>query len=313
VSARDILAGIDQASIEYWMQGEVVTEFLIRDLDFISEGGTAGIQARDVNGDYHDKLNVQYYVRAYGLDGTDSWDKMRIDTVVENTWSDARSQMSYDFDLTFGESSPVSRFSRTGLEHNYDARWRKTLWMDDTGADAEPSEIEIHYDVDYMISTGLLPSYDTSLTMTNIASKYSQWLASNHDIMGTSIIRTVMPNTGGREDIGPNPGWVVRYLLSMDNRAKEVMLNSADMSGSIPVHLREADPTRTFYKKIVNIDDRPTVWTSDWNYGQTTPQDMLPAPIGEIDGDNDGWKYITVGGWQVDRSQSRATSIIWRR
>ena len=310
VSARDILAGISQANIEYWMQGEIVTEFLIRDLDFISEGGTASIQARDVGGAYHDKLNVQYYVRAYGLDGTDSWNKMRVDTIVENTWTDARSQMSYDFDLEFGDTSPVSRFSRTDLEHNYDARWRKTLWMNSTGADAEPTEIEIQFDVDYMISTGMLPSYDTSLTMTNVASKYSQWQATNTDIMGTSVIRTVMPNTGGREDLGVNPGWVVRYLLTMDNRMREVMLNTADMSGSIPIHTREADPTESFYKKIVNIDDRPTVWTTDWNYSGTIAQDRIPAPIGEIDGDNDGWKYITPGGWQVDRSHQPALNFV---
>jgi hypothetical protein len=48
-----------------------------------------------------------------------------------------------------------------------------------------------------------------------------------------------MPATGGRPDIGLLPSWGAMYLLSMDKRAKEVTLGTADLAGSWGMHYRD--------------------------------------------------------------------------
>jgi len=57
--------------------------------------------------------------------------------------------------------------------------------------------------------------------------------------MGVGAASPAMPNTGGRNDIGLLPGWAAMYLLSMDPRAKQVTLGTADLAGSWSVHYRD--------------------------------------------------------------------------
>ncbi len=179
ITARNLLNGI--ATPEYWVKGEVCSEFLIRDW------GT-NVVVLDGTGNVKNKLNVQYYVRYYP-----GWNGFRVDTVVENCWSQWRSNVTYDFDLLLGNSNPVSVFSKTDFLHNFCARWHKTIWQGNT-----PPEVEIRYDVPYMISTGLLPNYDMSRSMSEsaIASAYSSYLTTRHDIMEPALQRTYFPGTG---------------------------------------------------------------------------------------------------------------------
>jgi len=273
ISARQLLAGLPE--VRYWLQGDVCCELLIRDL----------------NVNVENQLNVQYYVRLYP-----GWDGIRIDTVVENCWSDFRGNLTYDFDLHLGLADPTMVLSRTDFTHNVNARWRKTFWLGN-----EPPEIEIRYHLDDVIGTGTLPPYDTSLTVpeSTLASAYSWWLSSDHDIMQGGRIMRYFPSSGGREDIGVYPAWAARYLLSMDNRLREVTLNYGDLSGSIPIHIRESDPTRTFYQHVLSIDDRPTVWTGWWDFGPTAAADRLPAPIGS-----------TSTEWSVDGAHQPSLACI---
>jgi len=254
VSARSMLAGLAEA--EYWIQGEVCSEILIRDFD-------ANVE---------DQLNVQFYVRTYP-----GWAGFRVDTVVENCWTQYRGNLDYDFALTLGAGSPVTVLEQTGFTHNYNARWHEVCWQG-----AELPEIEVHYDLDYMISTGLLPRYDSSLAVpeSTVAGAYASWQASSHDLMERGIVTAYFPTTGGRQEIGLYPTWAARYLLSMDNRMREITLNCGDVSGYIPIHLRESDPARANYQAVMSIDDRPTVWAGRWDYAWTDPADRLPAPIG---------------------------------
>ena len=291
VSARDLLSGI--VTPEYWLQGEIASELLIRDFG-------VNIQTYNPTG-YHDQLNVQYYVRSY-----DGWNGFRVDTVVENVWANARGQVMYDYDLTLGLSSPTTVDSRNDFEHNHDSRWRQTFWLGD-----QPSNINVAYDVDYMISTGLLPNYDTSLVMDEgrMASEYGQWQGSDHDLMESGIVAPYFGMTGGREEIGLNPTWAVRWLLSMDNRMREITLQCGDVSGYVPIHLRESDPSRPSYQGVISVDDRPTVWISRPNWSNTAAQDKLPTAVGEID-DAYAWKYITPAVWKPDHAHQASFAFI---
>ncbi len=256
VSARQILANMPQP--QYWMKGSITTEFIVRDW----------------NTNVANQLNVSYRVRVYATTG-----QIRVSTVVENCWINARGNITYDFALSLGLADPQVVFSKTDFTQWRNARWHRIFWMG-----SQPAEIQVKYNLPYMMSTGLLPQYDTSLVVpeSTIAGAYTGWLNSAHDIMDHSIICLYFPTTGGRQEIGMYPTWAARYLLSMDNRMREITLNLGDLSGSIPIHFRETDPARSFYQHPLSVDDRPTLWISNPTWHYIAEADRLPDPIGDM-------------------------------
>jgi hypothetical protein len=80
--------------------------------------------------------------------------------------------------------------------------------------------------------------------------------------MGSGSLTKYMPTTGGRPEIGPYPNWTVQYLLSMDPRAKAVVLGNGDLAGSWPIHVRSAETGR-----ILTLDERPKFWLFGYREG----------------------------------------------
>jgi hypothetical protein len=70
--------------------------------------------------------------------------------------------------------------------------------------------------------------------------------------MATGMANPAMPMTGGRPEIGLLPGWTASYLLSMDKRAKEVVMGTADLSGSWSSHYRDRKTDLP-----INVEDYP--------------------------------------------------------
>ena len=259
-SARQMLQNL--TGVEYWMQGGIATEFIIRDF-----------AANAFN-----QLNVSYRVRVYPSAGC-----IRVSTVVDNTWINARGNITYDFNLSLGRSVPQSVFAKTGFTHYHDARWHKVFWQGTT-----PPQIEIRYNLPYLIATGAVPNYDTSAVVptSTITSQYNSWNTSAHDIMEGAGLTKYFPTTGGRSEIGPYPLWASLYLASMDYRLAQVTINYGDLSGSIPMHFRESDQARSFYKHPISVDDRPTIWTSQVDVGYIQqyidPADRFPPAVGDL-------------------------------
>ncbi len=261
ISAREMLR--HQATVERWIAGDICTEFMIR----------------DYSSNIADQLNVQYRVRVFS-----GYNGIRIDTVVENCWCDYRGCILYDFDLSIGQLNPQVVLSKTYFWQNNCSRWHKAFWQNST-----PSEIAYHYDLPYLISTGLLPNYDTSLVVpeTTLSSIYSSWLASAHDLMEPGIVRMKFGATGEYSERPIYPESTVRYLLTGDSRMRDIILSYGDTSGYIPIHFRESDQARTFANRIVSIDDRPTVELNDWDEEQTAQADEIPAPLNTL---KTGWE-----------------------
>lgn len=254
----DLRAAINnQSELTYWLKGDICTEIIVR-------------QALNPS------LGALWAVRCYPGAATG----FRISHTIENVEADYRGNVSYAVNLDVGHAAPATVYHKGAFQHNCNARWRKVLYQG-----TAPSEVEIRYDVDYLIASGHIPSYDTGLSIPEdtIQNAYETWLASDRDIMGESIIETYFPTTGDRQEIGILPLWTARYLLSMDNRMRAIMLNLGELSGSLPVHLRESDPSKSFYGHIVSIDDRPTVWLDRTDFQYTAEADRLPDPIGETD------------------------------
>lgn len=262
-----------QTELNYWLQGSVCTEII-------------------VNQRLNNSLNALWTVRFYP--GTSyGW---RISNTIENVEAEYRGNVSYALNINYGYPEPANVYHKDKFQHHFNARWRKVLWHGQ-----EPSEIEIRYDLDYLIATGHIPKYDTGLVIpeSTVNSHYTRWSGADNDIMGISTIAPYFPMTGNRDEIGILPNWTACYLLSMDNRMRDMMLNIGELSGSIPIHMRESDPTRSFFGHIVSIDDRPSVWLDRTSFRYTAEEDRLPEPIGETD-----------TPWSVDRAHQTSFAYV---
>jgi hypothetical protein len=148
-------------------------------------------------------------------------------------------------------------YEKTGVNHRTLSRWRKDFWWP-----AAPPQADVVHDFAYLSASGALPRYDRSITISekSLASLAAEWAGSAEtDIMGSGLLTKYMPTTGGRPEIGPYPNWTVAYLLSMDARAKAVVLGNGDLAGSWPIHVRNARTGR-----ILTLDERPKVWLNGY-------------------------------------------------
>lgn len=252
--------------LSYWLQGSIASEILIR---------------QQLNNSLEASWEVRYYPgTSFGP---------RISHSIENMNADYRGIVNYNVDIQAGQPTLSTRYSKFSVQHNENSRWRKVLWIG-----PEPPEVELHYDVQYLISTGAFMNYDTSLTMPSdiLSAAYTNWLSTDHDIMGNGSIMKAFSTTGGREEIGILPTWSARYLLSMDNRMREIVLGNGEMAGHIPIHYRESNAGKSFYRKPISVDDRPTVWTDEYRISTSWGDevDRLPLAIGDT--------YL--GGWSPD-------------
>jgi hypothetical protein len=262
----------NSSSLEYWLKGSVVTEILVRE-------------------ELNNSLNAYWEVRIYP-----STNHIRISNSIENIEADYRGNVDYAVDITQNHSTPVSVYSKPSFTHNRNARWRKVIWQG-----GQPIDVEIKFDFNYLKESGHVMNYNPELVMpeSEIVAMYNTWSASDKDIMESSFITEYFPTTGGRAEIGVLPKWAVQYLYSMDNRMKEVLLNLGELSGSIPIHFRESNASKSFYKHVVSIDDRPTMWLDRNDFTYIDDDDRLPEPIGE-----------TNTAWHPDRAHQASFAYI---
>jgi hypothetical protein len=205
-----------------WLSGPVVNEWHVS-APLTTAAGTP-----------HPHLTARFAVRAYN-----GMNRARVDVTIENNWAyeAAPQNFTYDANITVGEQKV---YEKDGLTHFNHARWRKVFWWG-----AAP-EVHIKHNTGYLIATQAVPNYDQSLVFaeTTLAALKTGWSGAKIEPMGVGLANTYMPATGGRRDIGLLPGWSATYLLSMDKRAKEVMLGTADLAGSWSAHYRNKDTDR---------------------------------------------------------------------
>ena len=189
---------------------------------------------------------------------------VRVEVVVESPWIDVPGNIPYDVSVSVGGKEVFAKKDvghwkhrmpywikdkNRSLGHFSHARWRKVFRLG-----TEPPKTHIRYDLGYLVSTGLLPQYDTYLVISNerLERGLKRWNDSPRDILENGVIMAYFPTTGGREDLGPYPGWTTRYLFSGDSRAWEMVLGTGDLAGSFSVHQRDRETGRIF-----SIDEHP--------------------------------------------------------
>ena len=182
------------------------------------------------SGQVHPHLTARFAIRWY-----QAAKKARVDVAVENNWAYEASPRNYTYDaeLMVGGKSV---YAKPNLTHFHRARWRKLAWWG-----GETPEVNVKHNTAYLISSRAVPNYDQTLSISEATLKgfKGDWTGAKTEPMAVGAAVAYMPTTGGRPDIGLLPGWTVSYLLSMDKRARDVTLGTADLSGSWPTHYRD--------------------------------------------------------------------------
>ncbi|MFC5510909.1 hypothetical protein ACFPOU_07205 [Massilia jejuensis] len=221
VSADDIIK--TGGTYQTWLSGAVANEWLV----------SAPLKTAD--GVAHPHLTARFAIRWY-----DAIKKARVDVTIENAWAYEPNPQNITYDAEVMVHGAVV-YAKPALNHLNHSRWRKLFWW---GGNADQAYVK--HNTAYLVASRALPNYDQSVVVTETAltGLKAKWTGTAIEPMGVGLATAYMPGTGGRNDLGLLPGWAAAYLLSMDRRAKEVTLGTADLAGSWTSHFRDKNTDR---------------------------------------------------------------------
>ena len=211
------------APVQTWLSGAVVNEWHVS-APLTSDEGVA-----------HPHLTARFAIRWY-----EAIKKARVDVTIENAWAYEPNPQNITYDAEVVVNG-VSMYSKPALNHLHHARWRKVFWW---GGDA--GQAYVKHNTAYLIASRALPNYDQSFkiaesTLAALKTKFSGVVT---EPMNVGLAVKAMAATGGRDDIGLLPSWAASYLLSMDKRAKDATLGTADLAGTWSMHYRDKNTGR---------------------------------------------------------------------
>jgi hypothetical protein len=206
-----------------WLNGPVATEWQV------------AAPLKTAGGAQHPHLQARFAIRWFP-----GANEARVDVTVENDWAyeSAPQNFTYDANVVMGGKSV---YAKTGLTHYRQARWRQMFWFNG----AEP-QVNVKLNTGYLLDSKALPNFDRTLTMTetNLAALQTKWTGAITEPMNIGLAIPYMPQTGGREDIGMLPAWAATYLLSMDKRAAQATMGTANLAGTWSSHYRDKNTGR---------------------------------------------------------------------
>ncbi|GJL55236.1 MAG: hypothetical protein NPIRA02_23680 [Nitrospirales bacterium] len=238
VQARKMLK---DGKFRYWLQGPIVTAIIIEDRT----------PARSEDQDFGDGSKALHPI-------FEAWfypqgKHVQVGYTVENMWasstlSHSMRDLSYRFTLKTGHAHPVTTWTHPSFTHIGQSRWHKTFWI---GSGPEP--VRVDYNFAYLVTTGALPHYDTSLNVSPAleTTRYRTYRQYSSTLDGNTGTKSgYLGNYGkalnapGKNDwIGLQATWEILWLYSMSEQGYAMMLGNADLAGRLPIHLREADST----------------------------------------------------------------------
>lgn len=296
---------INAGAFSYWLRGPVVTQMIVRDV--------SSARAYDMGFATTGGLSPMFIITAYPAYPAG----IRQEFVLENAWTDKVIDQTYSLAIKNGAGGSNTVYSRATFTHYPSARWHKGNEANQIWDGTAPGAIEINHNARYLIAAKAFPNYDPDITIgsTVSTSVLNAWNASNRgdDFGEEGTMYKGFATTGGRPDIA----WVhqhqLRALYSGSNTWNEMMFNLGDVSGHIPLQLREARTDNLFCGvlcgggnatvqgtgKPVSLGGRPSFWVKRdyWNQAPTIADRIIP--IGSY----------TMGGWSTD--QAHAPSIAY--
>src|SRR5207244_88448 len=108
-------------------------------------------------------------------------------------------------------------------------------------------------------------------------------IAVNFGILTSGALDPIMSDHSGRAELAPFPDWTARYLVHKDPAQRAFVLANGDLSGSWPIHVREAENAARSGlggERFVSLDERPSLWFDEraqqagWDFVAGTPLPM---------------------------------------
>lgn len=204
-------------TVDTWLSGSLVSEWLVA-APLVNAAGVA-----------HPHLSARFAIRK--ISGAN---QARVDVTLENNWAYELAPQNFTYDANV-QVGGASVYSKPAMTHYHHARWRKVFWWG-----GQPA-VHVKHNTAYLIASRALPNYDQSVVVpeTRLAALKTAYTGARTEPMGVGAALYAMPTTGGRDDIGLLPAWAATYLLTMDQRAKDITLGTADLAGSWSSHYRD--------------------------------------------------------------------------
>jgi hypothetical protein len=227
--------------------------------------------------------------------------KVHVRFIGENTNTETLQDALYSLVLRIGQTSPEEVFRQNAVPHFAATRWTKSFWIGGEPATA----IDVDHNLPYLSRTRSFLNFDPSLRIGagTIAQDYENWRKQPRDLYDAGGWMKYMPSTGGRNDIGPYPGTVAKWLYTGDHRHFEIVSGMADLAGAWPMNVREGNAAKRFdaqqsipaIGRPVSVFARPSLKLFD-ERNTRLPQDrvVVQGPRLEFAGK----KYN--GGWEAD-------------
>src|SRR5579862_4431676 len=198
----------------------------------------------------HPFLQVVYDIRSYADGGH------RVDVSVQNARDIAASNaVTYDVAITVNGASV---FSKSGVVHNFGARWRKIFLAGGL------VESDVTPDFTPFYTSNALPTYLDTVSNGTWPSDTAAF-----DILQFGDMSMYMNAPGGRPEISTYPHWTVQYLVNKTKNQRQHMLANANLAGSWSGYINEPDGV-----SLLRLDRHPNYWLDG----------RSPAPDGPANG-----------------------------
>lgn len=212
--------------------------------------------------------------------------KVRVRFIGEVADSEKLQDQIYSLALQLGYTGPATVYTNPQLIHRAATRWTKEFWIG-----GQPSEIQIDHNFPYVVATRFLYNFDTtkSFSFAAIQTKYNAWLASDRDLYQGATMETTMGSGGNSDHTGFYTGWDTWWLYTMDNRAKQMATESADLGAAWLFHYREGNSGKSLTRAssngctylcdqsglghVISLTDRPSMTTRNLKRTDRAPGD----------------------------------------
>ena len=244
-----LLKALDRGRAENWLSGPQVQEF------------STSVRVDPL-------LTIWIDFRLYG-DGV-----IRTVLTFENHDSFSKVKRDLVYDVDFGDGNVV--FDREkSIAHHRASNWRKTIWQGGL------PNFDVVHDPKYLRSAFAVPPLDLDLPASRAA--VQRLIAENSKAdkgkLSKGIVEPYMPESGGRDDLGPVPNWTALWLKTAAPGLKQVMLDQGDASGSAPWHFNDEKGLP------IRVDHYPKFWAD----ARGADEKGASLPQAFFDSDDAGW------------------------
>ncbi len=309
VNAREM---VKAGMFRYWLRGPLVTQVIVE------EQGVEPGQDISANGyrSIHPIFVLTFFTGHRGV---------RVEAISEIAWLNRLQRLQYSAKLWTGApGSEEVVYELSDYTHIPRTRWRQDTW-----SGLALGKINVNHNLAYLVYSRILPNFDLSRSVSSSAVDAELKYFKDRDNLagmgpdncsrpgGSCMWYTGFGTTGGRPDIGVIPRWDVRYLYTFDPRLHDVMIANANVSGHVPIHVRESAAGKVFHSgaetaadansRVVSIDARSCYVSRDdgkISCPDDRPVFLTPQPAG-----TNYYKWVQ-GPWTPDLAHQGSFAFV---